>query len=42
MKTVTMAKGDGIGPEIMEATARIIEASGADVQFDEIKVGKKV
>jgi isocitrate dehydrogenase len=42
MKTVTMAKGDGIGPEIMEATVRIIEASGADVQFDEIKVGKKV
>ena len=42
MKTVTMAKGDGIGPEIMDATVKIIKASGAAVQFDEIKVGKKV
>ena len=38
----TFAYGDGIGPEIMEATLRIIEAAGANLYFDEIKIGKKV
>lgn len=42
MKTVTVAKGDGIGPEIMEATLRIIKASGANVNFEEIEVGEKI
>lgn len=42
MKTVTIAKGDGIGPEIMDATLKIIKASGAAVQFDEIEVGEQV
>lgn len=42
MKTITIAKGDGIGPEIMDATLKIIKASGAAVQFDEIMVGEKV
>lgn len=42
MKTVTIAKGDGIGPEIMDATLKIIKASGAQVDFEEIEVGEKV
>ncbi len=42
MKTITVAKGDGIGPEIMDATLKIIKASGAQVQFEEIEVGEKV
>jgi isocitrate dehydrogenase len=42
MKTVTIAKGDGIGPEIMDATLKIIKASGANVAFEEIEVGEKV
>ncbi len=42
MKTVTVAKGDGIGPEIMDATLKILKASGASVSFDEIQVGEKV
>lgn len=42
MKTVTVAKGDGIGPEIMDATLKIIKASGAQVTFEEIEVGEKV
>jgi isocitrate dehydrogenase len=42
MKTVSLAKGDGIGPEIMDATVKIIKASGAAVAFDEIKIGKDV
>lgn len=42
MKKITIAKGDGIGPEIMDATLKIIEASGARVEFEEIEVGEKV
>lgn len=42
MKTITVAKGDGIGPEIMDATLKIIQASGANVSFEEIEVGEKV
>jgi isocitrate dehydrogenase (NAD+) len=32
--TVTLIPGDGIGPEIIAATVRIIEASGIDVQWE--------
>lgn len=42
MKIITVAKGDGIGPEIMDATLKIIKASGAKVEFEEIEVGEKV
>lgn len=41
MKTVTIAKGDGIGPEIMDATIKIIKAAGAKINFEEIIVGEK-
>ncbi len=39
---VTVAKGDGIGPEIMDATLEILSASGANIEIDEIQVGEKV
>lgn len=42
MKKITIAKGDGIGPEIMDATLKVITASGAEVEFEEIVVGEKV
>jgi isocitrate dehydrogenase len=42
MITVTLAKGDGIGPEIMDATLSIINAAGADITFEEIEVGEKM
>ena len=42
MKRITVAKGDGIGPEIMDATLRIILAAGAQIEIDEIEVGEKV
>ena len=29
---VVLAKGDGIGPEIMDATLRILEAAGANIE----------
>ncbi len=42
MKRITVAKGDGIGPEIMDATLRIILAAGAKIEIDEIEVGENV
>ncbi|CAN5663115.1 NADP-dependent isocitrate dehydrogenase [soil metagenome] len=42
MTKITVAKGDGIGPEIMDATLKIILAAGADIAIDEIEVGEKV
>jgi isocitrate dehydrogenase len=39
---ITVAKGDGIGPEIMDATLAIIKAAGAQIEIDEIEVGEKV
>ncbi len=42
MTKITVAKGDGIGPEIMDATLEIIKAAGAKIEIDEIEVGEKV
>jgi isocitrate dehydrogenase len=39
---ITVAYGDGIGPEIMEATLRIITAAGARIEPEVIEVGEKV
>ncbi len=39
---ITIAKGDGIGPEIMDATLKIILAAGAKIDIEEIEVGEKV
>ncbi|WP_367187674.1 NADP-dependent isocitrate dehydrogenase [Tepidiforma sp.] len=38
---VTVARGDGIGPEIMDATLRILEAAGAALDIEEIEIGEK-
>jgi isocitrate dehydrogenase len=39
---ITVAKGDGIGPEIMDATLRVLFAAGAELETEEIEVGEKV
>jgi isocitrate dehydrogenase len=39
---ITVAHGDGIGPEIMQATLKILNAAGADIEYDEIEVGEAV
>lgn len=39
---ITVAEGDGIGPEIMGATLRILEASGANLDIHKVEVGEKV
>ncbi len=40
--TITIAKGDGIGPEIMDATLNILEAAGATLDYEEIHIGEAV
>ncbi|MFN5086938.1 MAG: NADP-dependent isocitrate dehydrogenase, partial [Bacteroidota bacterium] len=42
MARITVAYGDGIGPEIMEATLRILKAAGAELEIDVIEVGEKL
>ncbi len=39
---ITVAYGDGIGPEIMAATLSIIQAAGARLNIEEIEIGEKV
>ncbi|NBX53089.1 MAG: NADP-dependent isocitrate dehydrogenase [Proteobacteria bacterium] len=41
-KTITVAFGDGIGPEIMDSTLEILNASGVKLKFNTIEVGKKI
>ncbi|MGD2067657.1 MAG: isocitrate/isopropylmalate family dehydrogenase, partial [Gemmatimonadota bacterium] len=37
--TITVIPGDGIGPEVTGATLRILEAAGADLEYDEQLAG---
>ncbi|HKD12001.1 MAG TPA: isocitrate/isopropylmalate family dehydrogenase [Thermoanaerobaculia bacterium] len=39
-RTVTLIKGDGIGPEIADAVVSILEAAGAPLAFEEQVVGR--
>src|ERR687895_1275900 len=39
---ITVARGDGIGPEIMDATLRILEGAGARLDIEEIEIGEQV
>jgi isocitrate dehydrogenase len=39
---ITVAHGDGIGPEIMAATLEILRAAGAQLELEEIQIGKAV
>ncbi len=41
-KRITVAHGDGIGPEIMSATLNILEAANANIAIDTIEIGEKV
>jgi isocitrate dehydrogenase len=42
MQRITIAKGDGIGPEIMKATMEILKAAKARLEYEEIEVGEKI
>ena len=39
---VAVAHGDGIGPEIMDATLRVLDAAGAKLDLHPVEIGQKV
>lgn len=39
---ITVAHGDGIGPEIMETTLKILNAAGAAIEIEKIEMGEKI
>lgn len=42
MVPVTLVRGDGIGPEITEAVVRVLQAAGAELAFEEARMGEAV
>ncbi len=40
--TVTLIPGDGIGPEITDATVRAVEATGVNIEWDVVNAGAEV
>lgn len=41
-KSITLIPGDGIGPEVVEATRRILDATGVGLEWEEADAGEKV
>ncbi|MGL6187802.1 MAG: isocitrate/isopropylmalate family dehydrogenase, partial [Holosporales bacterium] len=41
-KTVTLIPGDGVGPEVVNATRRIIDASGVEIRWEVCEAGSAV
>ncbi|MGZ5233841.1 MAG: isocitrate/isopropylmalate dehydrogenase family protein [Burkholderiales bacterium] len=41
MHQVTLIPGDGIGPEVTSAARAVVEASGADVEFEPVLAGQE-
>lgn len=39
---ITVAHGDGIGPEIMAATLRVLDSAGANLDIETIEIGEAV
>ena len=39
---ITVAYGDGVGPEIMSATLQVLEEAGAALEIETIEIGEKV
>lgn len=37
---ITLIPGDGIGPEVMDAALKVLEASGVKLEFEEMKAGE--
>ncbi|MEO0471145.1 MAG: isocitrate/isopropylmalate family dehydrogenase, partial [Bacteroidota bacterium] len=41
-RKITIARGDGIGPEIMGAVLKIMNAAEVPLDWEEIEIGEKV
>lgn len=42
MHTVTLIPGDGIGPEVTNAMVKVVEASGAKINWEKVQAGESV
>ncbi len=42
MKTITLIPGDGIGPEVIDACIRVIDAAGVKLKYERINAGEAV
>ena len=42
MHAITVARGDGIGPEIMKATLHVLKEAGTQLDIHEVEIGEKV
>jgi len=40
MKRITLIKGDGIGPEVVKATVKVVEATGVQIKWEEVDAGE--
>lgn len=41
-RVITLIPGDGIGPEVVDATVRVIEATGVKIEWETIEAGGEV
>ena len=41
-RRIIVARGDGIGPEIMQATLDILQAANAPLEYEEIEIGERL
>ncbi len=39
---IAIAEGDGIGPEIMKATLKVLKAAGARIETESMALGEQV
>lgn len=42
MYTVTLIPGDGIGPEVIKSMVEVVEATGVNIKWEEVKAGQEV
>jgi isocitrate dehydrogenase (NAD+) len=42
MYKITLIPGDGIGPEIISQTVRVIKAAGVEIEWEEMRAGEEV
>ena len=39
-QTITLIPGDGIGPELAEATTRVLDATGIGFEWESVEAGE--
>ncbi|MCK4492351.1 MAG: hypothetical protein KAU03_06980, partial [Candidatus Altiarchaeales archaeon] len=42
MNKITVIPGDGIGPEVIDSALSLIEAAGANIEFERVDAGENV